>query len=43
MNGPVLKDLRAARGLTGHESELQLGLGAAQAFYRWGWPVCFAF
>lgn len=34
VNGPVLKSLREARGLQGHESELQLGLGAAQSFYR---------
>ena len=34
INGPVLESLRAARGLEGHDSELQLGLGAAQSFYR---------
>ena len=34
INGPVLEGLRAARGLEGHDSELQLGLGAAQSFYR---------
>ena len=26
--------MRNARGMEGHDSELQLGLGAAQAFYR---------
>jgi glutathione S-transferase len=34
INGPVLEGLRKARGLEGHDSELQLGLGAAQSFYR---------
>jgi len=34
VHGPVLKSLRERRGLEGHESELQLGLAAAQALYR---------
>lgn len=34
VNGPMLKGLREARGIDGHESELQLGLAAAQSFYR---------
>jgi glutathione S-transferase len=34
VNGPVLEGLRKARGLVGHESELQLGLAAAQSFLR---------
>merc|ERR1712216_312890 len=34
IHGPVLKDLRKARGIIGHESELQLGLASAQSFLR---------
>eukprot|EP01047_Picozoa_sp_COSAG01_P084250 COSAG01_NODE_18003_length_1106_cov_12.926514_2_plen_90_part_01 len=34
VHGPVLRRLRERRGIVGHESELQLGLGAAQSLYR---------
>ena len=34
IHGPELKSLREFRGIEGHDSELQLGLGGAQALHR---------